>query len=309
MNPPMVTTTTGVATPVVAGMSADLLVDPVEKFVAPVAGAAERTLTIGKLVDSADDTARLLIITQYAGTDTVNVYESGDDVGPWTVNKDGTITLAVGADITETSVVATVKSVGVYYLSGAGTLDAASLGIVSDEAMPVEVFSYTVPGENAGDDDETTYVIEKSTTTAGATTRLYTIVDIHVLLDRDGDNDTGNDDGDENVLVTAKIPEATDYQHIHFGVWAALGAADKEGSQDVTDLGIGFVQNYSDSGPDRRRNAQLWQCHVQRQLGRNRAESRRRRQRGHQPEERGCIDVRGIREGHRQSYSDRFGHT
>ena len=32
--------------------------------------------TIGKLVDSADDMARLMIVTQYAGTKTVKVYAS-----------------------------------------------------------------------------------------------------------------------------------------------------------------------------------------------------------------------------------------
>ena len=46
---------------------------------APVAGAAERTFPIGKLVDSADDMARLMIVTQYAGTDTVKVYNVGDE--------------------------------------------------------------------------------------------------------------------------------------------------------------------------------------------------------------------------------------
>ena len=46
--------------------------------------------------------------------------------------------------------------------------------------------------------------------------------------------------------VTAKIPEATDYQHIHFGVWAGLGAAEKDGSQALADLGIGFVQSIGD---------------------------------------------------------------
>ena len=38
--------------------------------------AAERSFPIGKLVDSADDMARLMIVTQYAGTDTVKVYAS-----------------------------------------------------------------------------------------------------------------------------------------------------------------------------------------------------------------------------------------
>ena len=39
---------------------------------------------------------------------------------------------------------------------------------------------------------------------------------------------------------------AIDYKHIHFGVWAALGAAEKSGSQELSDLGIGFVQSIGD---------------------------------------------------------------
>ena len=72
----------------------------------------------------------------------------------------------------------------------------------------------------------------------------------------------------------AVIPEATDYKHIHFGVWAALGEAAKGGTQTtLADLGIGFVQNFSGEGLTsiRRRHAEQWRRHVQRQLGRRRA--------------------------------------
>ena len=48
--------------------------------------------------------------------------------------------------------------------------------------------------------------------------------------------------------MTAKIPQAADYKHIHFGVWAGLGEAKKDGSQVPADLGIGFVQNFSGEG-------------------------------------------------------------
>ena len=46
--------------------------------------------------------------------------------------------------------------------------------------------------------------------------------------------------------VTAKIPNASDYKHIHFGVWAGLGAAKPSGDQVPADLGIGFVQSIGD---------------------------------------------------------------
>ena len=56
-----------------------------------------------------------------------------------------------------------------------------------------------------------------------------------------------DDDGDaDSAQVRAALPVAIDYKHIHFGVWAALGAAEKSGSQDLSDLGIGFVQSIGD---------------------------------------------------------------
>ncbi len=48
--------------------------------------------------------------------------------------------------------------------------------------------------------------------------------------------------------VRANVPEATDYQHIHFGVWAAPGDAEEDGTQTPANLGIGFVQNFSGEG-------------------------------------------------------------
>ena len=53
---------------------------------------------------------------------------------------------------------------------------------------------------------------------------------------------------DQQIAVRAGIPAAVKYDHLHFGVWASLGAAEKDGSQMVDVLGIGFVQNFSDSG-------------------------------------------------------------
>ena len=88
-----------------------------------------------------------------------------------------------------------------------------------------------------------------SALTAGGTTTTtytYSAADIHVEdVDRDGDTRPLTR---VDVEVTAKIPEATDYDHIHFGVWADLGDAEEDGSQEIDDLGIGFVQNYSGGG-------------------------------------------------------------
>ena len=91
--------------------------------------------------------------------------------------------------------------------------------------------------------DTVKYVVHKETTIPedGDSTYNYSDVDIHVDIDADGDPDTS-----DNHEVTAKIGEATDYQHIHFGVWAALKAAKASGDNDIADLGIGFVQSIGD---------------------------------------------------------------
>ena len=81
----------------------------------------------------------------------------------------------------------------------------------------------------------------------GVTTYTYRNVDTEVEVAVNGEDTEAF-----NTKVRAVIPEATDYEHIHFGVWAALGAAAKTGTQKLSDLGIGFVQSIGDgvSGAD-----------------------------------------------------------
>ena len=71
--------TTGDATNGRAAVPADITFDPQVKYVSPKVNAAARSdmngLKIGKDVDSADDMVRLRIITAYAGTQSVNVYD------------------------------------------------------------------------------------------------------------------------------------------------------------------------------------------------------------------------------------------
>ena len=215
-----------------------------DTYVAPVAGAEARAFPIGKLVDSADDTARLMIVTKYAGSKTVKVYapstadmQTGTMAGFISSDADG------GEDTTNDMA---LKSEGTYYPAGDGMLEVTPGLTVADVPLPngdfvaaeatgKEVFSYM-------DDDTKMYVVA-TTRLVGDTTTTYNYanVDIHVTVDADGDPDTNNDHE-----VTAKIPEATDYQHIHFGVWAALKAAKPSGVNDIADLGIGFVQSIGD---------------------------------------------------------------
>ena len=256
-------TTEGPATPGRTAVAGDETDDP-DPYKSPVVNADARTFGIGKLVDSADDTARLMIITQYAGTMTVKVFASdtttdgltgplGSDGRIRQVGEDGTVNTADDTFVT-------LKSEGMYYrASNAATLqpmspDASNNALLGDTvagglnakawAKPVEVFSFP----SAADATVKAYVVLKDTSTnetTGVTTVSYAMANIHVAVDVDGVL-VNNAPVPEDVEVTAKIPNASDYKHIHFGVWADLGAAKPSGAQVPADLGIGFVQSIGD---------------------------------------------------------------
>ena len=219
------------------------------QYKAPVANADARPLTIGKTVDSDDDAARLTIVTKYASTQTVKVFARAngatDDL---TATKPGVITVTVDS----VEVDRPLTSVGMYYRASGGTVGEGNLEADDTEAdeepqgdsvgvktEPVEVFSYEVT--NANDVTTTEYVVLHDKRTEGSTTDYsYATADIHLPANPDGEGDN------EATEVTAKLPVAKPYSHIHFGVWAALGNASSTGAQNLADLGIGFVQSIGD---------------------------------------------------------------
>ena len=209
---------------------------------------ADRTFAIGKVVDSEDDTARLMIVTKFAGSKTVKVFAylesamdadlEGTKVGFVTVGTDP-------ADLNNTP----LKSVGTYYLAGADeNTDALSH---EDEVGPMataeSLYSYVSTAATEQDPAVVTYVMRYRTSTVGATTTYtYRTVDVDVTVLVAGD------EPEFDTQVTATFPDPAEYKHIHFGVWAALGAPAKNGDQDLSDLGIGFVQSIGEglSGTD-----------------------------------------------------------
>ena len=209
---------------------------------------APRDLTIGRTLDTSDDTARLMLVTHYAGTKMVSVYGQGSDTAMGT--KAGYVSLDddVQDNGDDTNNVA-LKSEGTYYRAGTGTgNNLTATDEVADDAEGVEVLSYVDPNANNNAGRDKTYVVlTTESTTAGTTTYTYTEVDVTALA-----SDATLDGTAEQVQVRAAIPEATEYKHIHFGVWAALGAPAKSGLQELSDLGIGFVQSIGDglSGAD-----------------------------------------------------------
>ena len=223
----------------VAGVQDDPDTDT-DEAVKHVQVVADRTFGIGKVVDSADDAARLMIITQYAGSNNVYVYNEGSSAVTGT--KAGYLTIE-DTDTTENDENnVRLKSEGTFYAAGTSSGGEGNLsqdGEVGDETEGVQVFSYV----DVADSDEKKYVVlTTESKSSGTTTYTYNNVDVEVEVAAAGDEEA------YNTRVRAAIPEATDYDHIHFGVWAALGEAEQDGSQKIADHGIGFVQNYSDGG-------------------------------------------------------------
>ena len=219
---------------------------------------AARDITIGKTVDSDDDTARLAIITSYAGSKTVKVFAYAELDPAVTSNALGRVSTTMGKIITalgedteiggtdaNADTTATLRSAGMFYQAGADdntdALEAADE--VATDAKPSAVYSYVSTADDPQtptDETELTYLVLDSLRSAGGTTvYVYRSVSIIVNASRpDGaDEDTTPDAGQ----VTANIPDATDYDHIHFGVWASLN----EDGSAASDFGIGFVQNFA----------------------------------------------------------------
>ena len=211
----------------------------------------DRTFPIGKVVDSENDTARLMIVIKYAGSKNAYVYNLGADLETGTKagyigldDGDATNNNADGNDVNNVA----LRSEGTFYAAGPdgggeGALDHDDE--VLDTTKAVEVFSYVDPlGTPATDNDMKKYVVltgENENKVDGVTTYTYINVDVEVTVAAAGNNAEAFD-----TKVRAVIPEATDYEHIHFGAWAALGEAANDGRQKIADLGIGFVQSIGD---------------------------------------------------------------
>ncbi len=241
------------------------------EYVSPKVNAEMRDdLKIGKKVDSADDMARLQIITAYASTRSVKVYAAGAATAHMG-EKEGTVEVASGgtgitsgADLaTDTNVELTLRPVGMFFevdtttnsgtagtlTPGDGSTDSPAGDIVEAGTKAKQVYSFV---NTAATGSPTVYVVLNETTATtdgdGETSAEYeyVLVDVHFAVNQDGLGTNDTTEGDENVFVTADLPAAKDYSHVHFGVWAGLGEAAKDGTQEVVDLGIGFVQSIGD---------------------------------------------------------------
>ena len=105
----------------ITGAQDDPATDDVDETVKHVQRVADRTFPIGKVVDSADDTARLMIVTQYAGSKSAYVYSMGadTDTATETGTKAGRLSLDDdNAETTEDVNNVALKSEGTFYRAG-----------------------------------------------------------------------------------------------------------------------------------------------------------------------------------------------
>ena len=119
--------------------------DEADDTVVYVQGVEPRTFPIGRTLDTSDDKARLMLVTHYAGSRLVNVYNAGSELETGTKAGYLTIEDAETVDVADVNNVA-LKSEGMYYPAGqAGQQAEGNLvynGDVDGEAKPKEVFSY-----------------------------------------------------------------------------------------------------------------------------------------------------------------------
>ena len=233
---------------------------------------AAGSINIGKTVDTSDDAARVTVFHSHQDSKTVRAFVDGNGeaidptLGGFLADEVTGLDGYPLMDLNNAAAgdqFATVKSIGMYYLANdRATLPAATVvegdpgsdpgaGASSDGALnaydqvdltdggqPHEIFELS--------DGTNTYharVVETITDDQGNTARHYEPVDIMANLSMtDGDDPDATPD--HLRPVTVAIPVATEYSHIHFGLWAGLNAT----GSAIDALGIGFVQNIDGSG-------------------------------------------------------------
>ena len=216
---------------------------------------AAGTIRIGKALDTTDDMARLTIITSYEGDKTVRVFVDG------AVDAVANVVAAATAATEDAAEIggaledgATAKPVGAYYkaehYSDATTAAPTDTALGAFDRVTVD----GAKGEpifllSSEDGTATAYARRVDSTTnvaTGKTTHTYRVVD--VMADASATDGPDEDGNPEDLAVKVSIPAAVKYSHIHFGVWSSLKDNEDGDNSVVTGLGIGFVQNFSDSG-------------------------------------------------------------
>ena len=191
---------------------------------------AARDIVIGAEFDSRDDDARVTLIDSYIDKRSVNAYTDTNaaeftvvgasydyDAGQ-TYDHDNSATTA------EISVPpATIRAVNGRFIESDTAVDETGTILANADANGIRLYYYTNINRNSDpDDDVQVYLREVNyITTPDTVTHTYQEVDV--------------------VRGVVDFPVAEEYDHFNFGVWSNLEKAEDDGTNDLDDLGIGFL--------------------------------------------------------------------
>ena len=209
-------------------------------------GVAPRSIKIGFVYDSADDSARVALVHSYIGSTTVVAYIHGNAT---ITAMDGIYNDDTGGDVVERPVKA---ATGTYYLADGLT---HTDNILATTTKSTALYYYETTDDETGVTTKnflrrTGTTVQDDTTEpdAGVVTHTYQSVDTR----------------------TVSFPEATEFAHHHYGIWADLKEAAKAtGNNAISKLGVGFVAGLSEmTGDDMPNHGDAtynggWIAHVQ----------------------------------------------
>ena len=201
-----------------------------------------RPIDIGFVYDSADDSARVALVHSYIGSTTVTAY----------VNQGNEITVvgdAYDSDNNDATPARPIKAAtGTYYVATAlGDNGLIEVATTKGTALHYYETSETTDGVTT----KTKNFLRRTNTStddAGVVTYTYQPVD---------------------TATGVALPEATEYAHHHYGIWADLKEAAKTGDNALATLGVGFVAGLSEmTGDDMPNHGDAtynggWIAHVQ----------------------------------------------
>ena len=190
---------------------------------------AVRDIGIGAEFDSEDDDARVTLIDSYIDTRSVSAYaDDGSEIEGVGTTIDYS-TAQYDHDINPNTLIidvpnATIRTANGKFIESGTAVDRTGTIATTTDAAGITLYYYVdIMASATRDDDEPKYLRRVNTVTAADRTVTYTYQPVNVVK------------GVENFPVAKK------YDRFHFGVWSNLEEAEDDGTNDLDDLGIGFL--------------------------------------------------------------------
>ena len=202
---------------------------------ADVGGRMAADVDIGVTYDSDDDSARLTLVKSYLGTQKQMQFVRSGDNSPFDGQGGRTVVAPVGGQ----NLVPNTADDDI--TNGAVTVEANDSHNTEDVTAVPKVAGSDFRAHDATTAGVTLYYVDSGVadTSTGATDDGVDQTKVYLERDSEGGDVTYN----VVNVVEVTVDAATDYQHIHFGLWNGLSG---DGANTVADLGIGFVAAIAD---------------------------------------------------------------